>query len=68
MRIRMDLHSNPLKVRKNIINHKSDTAMNEENITTENKRQIIASKNGETLLWKRTVLVFFLNKSNNTFF
>lgn len=63
----MDLQSNPLKVRKNIINLKSDTIMNEENRTTENKRQIIASKNGETLLWKRAVLLLFLNKSNNKF-
>lgn len=63
----MDLQSNPWKVRKNIINHKSDTAMNEENMTTENKRQIIVSKNGETLLWKRAVLFHFLNKSNNEF-
>lgn len=37
-------------------------------MTTEYKRQTIASKNGETFLWKRVVLLLFLKKSNNDFF
>lgn len=37
-------------------------------MTTECKRQIITSKNGETLLQKRVVLLLVLKKSNNDFF
>ena len=33
---------------KNIMNHRRDTAMNDENTTTECKRQVLASRNSET--------------------
>lgn len=54
----------------NIMNHKRDTAMNEENMAIECKRQIIASRNGGTCCFGREIFwfCFYRNQNNETFF
>lgn len=55
---------------KNTRNHSKDTAMNEDYKTTECKRQIIASRNGETCWFGKEMfwLSFYRSQNNETFF
>lgn len=52
------------------MNHKRDTAMNKKNTATEFKRQIIASRNGETCWFGREMFwfSFYRIQNNETFF
>lgn len=52
------------------MNHKTDTAMNKKNMATEFKRQIIASRNGETCCFGREMFwfSFYRSQNNETFF